>query len=371
MKKQLQLIAEKMLKIWFGLPIILANKADQDGFSGILMRTICKEMEQKSSYFVSYNVRAKKNQKIVSMENESVHAGSFAIIMQGHLIKKDKFTLETVKIYQKLFPGVLILVSTWNDEDLDYIEEIRQESSCEVILNEYPEHNGYFNLNYQTVTTVAGLKRAQELGKEFVFKTRCDYRFYKKGLLEYMYCLLLDYPCNSYKMKQKYRIIMTSGRNDDMFRPYFVGDQFNFGFIGDMLNLWDQEIIAESHDYKAFSQKREKEHFSWKEERKYTAVLTRRYVKKMTGRDIAITVAEYWDYVKDNLIFLSAKDVDAFWWKYDFRFEETEGNGEFYRNDSETKCLSYNWNFASWLNLYHGILNYEPWMEKISENNYF
>jgi hypothetical protein len=301
----------------------------------------------------------------------SEYADEYAIIMQGPLIKEDNFTLETVKFYNKIYPNVQIIVSTWNTEDIVYIEKIRKCDNCEVILNELPKNSGFLNFNYQMVSTVAGLKRARELGKTFVFKTRCDYRFYKRGLLDYMRNMLMIFPCSDEKMCQKYRIVITSGRYDDMFKQFYVGDQFNFGYISDMLNLWEQELSNNNISMADFTNVKGIKHLTWKEERDICRVLTKGYVKKMTSYDIPNTIEAYWEFVRKYLIFMSAKDVDAYWCKYEYRFEETLSNGEYYRNDSESKCLAYNWNFSNWLNLYLGSLKYQEWMEEISENNFY
>jgi hypothetical protein len=119
--------------------------------------------------------------------------------------------------------------------------------------------------------------------------------------------------------------------------------------------------------YKEFELK----HLTWKEERDICRNLTRRYIRKMTSSDVPNTIEAYWEFARKYLIFLSAKDVDAYWCKYENRFEETESNGEYYRKDSMSKYLAYNWNFSSWLNLYSGTLKWQEWMEKISENNHY
>ena len=45
-----------------------------------------------------------------------------AIIIQGPVITKNKFTLETVKLYLKLHPNAYIILSTWDDTSKEVIE---------------------------------------------------------------------------------------------------------------------------------------------------------------------------------------------------------------------------------------------------------
>ena len=89
-----------------------------------------------------------------------------AIIMQGPLVREDDFTLETVKIYEKLFPGTVIIVSTWEDSAEEYVKKLSELSNCIVLLNEPPKFSGILNLNMQVVSTLAGIKKAKELEKD-------------------------------------------------------------------------------------------------------------------------------------------------------------------------------------------------------------
>lgn len=370
MKNRIKTFLRFLIKVWFTIPFYLCSKISERGAYNVFLRAVCESVETVTPYFFSYNLRPKKAEQIVSIEKKSPNADKFAIVMQGPLVRKDDFTLETVKTYERIYPGVSIIISTWKTEDAEYIERIKRETSCLVILNEYPQFSGFLNGNYQMVSTVNGIKAAKEKGKEFVFKTRCDYRFYKKGLLEFMHSMLLSYPCSDTLLHQRYRIVITSGRRDDMFRPYFVGDQFQFGSIDDLINFWDNEELALNCSLKEFYKWCEKGHLSWKQERQYTSILTKRYVKKMAGEEIDNSVKAYWEYAKKYLIFMSAKDADVYYCKYDYRYEETLGSGEFYRDDSVDSLLSYNWNFVLWNNLYNEKLRYDEKMEKISESNY-
>ncbi len=364
-------VIEKILVLWFSLPTLIIRLFYKAKYNNFVFTSFLKHMEGLNDYFYTYNVRPKKALDIISIEKEMVDAKNVAIIMQGPLILEDNFTLETIKIYNLLYPGVSIIVSTWDNENKDYIEKIRKCNNCVVLLNKYPERQGFCNVNYQTVTTVAGLKKAKELNKQYVFKTRNDYRFTKKGLIEFMINLLADYPCLGSEFKQKSRIIFTGGRQDDMFRQFFIGDQFNFGHIDDLLRFWDFGPTEINQTFSDFDKERRNRHYSWKEERNFCRILSQRYSIQVRGKDFDNSIKDYWAFVKDYLIILSAKDVDAYWFKYNYKYEETYSTGEYYIDDDTKRCFAYNWNYCTWLNLYHGQLKYEDWMEQISESNFF
>ena len=63
--------------------------------------------------------------------------------------------------------------------------------NCIVLVNEYPDFAGYFgHLNYQLVSTNEAIRKAKELGYKYCLKTRCDQRFYKRGLIDWFVALL-------------------------------------------------------------------------------------------------------------------------------------------------------------------------------------
>jgi len=144
------------------------------GRQNFVMRYIVdaiKILDAEGDEYVSLYRRPKTSSQIVLIEQPNEINKVSAIVMQGPLCGEDNFTAETVRLYGKLYPDVLVVVSTWKDEDSKIIEELLNEKNCEVVLNEYPEHSGILNLNYQVVSTLGGIKKAKELGKQFVFKT--------------------------------------------------------------------------------------------------------------------------------------------------------------------------------------------------------
>ena len=48
------------------------------------------------------------------------------IVMQGPIVYKNNFTLETIKLYKKTFCNCPIILSTWDYEDNKVIEDIKK-----------------------------------------------------------------------------------------------------------------------------------------------------------------------------------------------------------------------------------------------------
>ena len=121
------------------LPIkTLFRLARNTKYIDYLLINCLKEYENNSDFYASFIKRPKYANKFVSIEEPCYENCNTAIIMQGPLVKENDYTVETVKLYDKIYPGSKIIVSTWENEDLSIINELLALSNCTVLLNKYP-----------------------------------------------------------------------------------------------------------------------------------------------------------------------------------------------------------------------------------------
>lgn len=162
-----------------------------------------------------------------------------AIVMQGPLVEEYNFTIETIKIYQKIYPFADVVVSTWKDTTVGLLERLK-ELKVEVVLSSKPECSGIGNANFQIVSSNAGITRAKELGYEYVCKTRTDQRLYNGKLFDCMMELLKRYPVlHTEGIKER---IITLNFNTFRKRCYGVSDFFQFGRTDDILKYWSAPL---------------------------------------------------------------------------------------------------------------------------------
>ena len=96
----------------------------------------------------------------------------------------------------------MIIVSTWEDEDNSKINELKK-FVHHVVINKKPKEPAYGNINFQIISTYAGLKIAEANGVEFCLKTRADCRMHKTDILPFLEGLIDQFPirnknvCNS------------------------------------------------------------------------------------------------------------------------------------------------------------------------------
>lgn len=352
---------------------ILAGLKNGQNYVGRYIQRVIQLYEQKEGEFLSLYRRPKTMEGVISIEESDEINKATAIIMQGQLVEENDFTLETVRIYRTLYPGATVIISTWTSDNPMLAKRLEKEENCVVVLSCYPEHSGLLNLNYQVTTTLAGIKKAKELGKKYVFKTRCDYRFYKKGLLRYLYCLINEYPVDCSIDYQKYRIVAGGEVMNSMFRPFWLADQFNYGCIEDMYAYWNYELRPVDLGKEEVNRRITGEHMTWNERtlRQLAAEpdLVRSYIYRQEGKLPECTVREYWNRIRSQFVMVSREELGFYWVKYGNRYDETAANGSYYRENDRKRCLNYNWEFSQWMLLYKGLLEYEERYESFAEVN--
>lgn len=326
------------------------------------------EQEQSGKEYLSIFKRPKYPEDVVSIEEETEIQRKCAIVMQGPLVKEDNFTLNTAKIYKKLYPGVMVIVSTWEGEDPEYIRQLNREPNCRVVCSKAPEHSGILNLNYQITSTMAGLREVKHIGREYAFKSRTDNRIYTKGIFEFLYSVLHSYPVDEVTSYQKYRIVAgAESLYGSMFSPFWFSDQFGFGYIDDMLRYWDylqlDDDFSKEDLRKAVWEKGMTINERTNADLAAETRIVRNYFLRMESRIPECSVKEYWEIIKKQFIIVSHTDVGLFWPKYDMRFDEAWWQGSYYFDDNDSKCVSYNWDFLHWLLLYNGVMEYKEQYE--------
>lgn len=374
MRTLLKRIIEQMLEWWVDIPynvLRIRDKRYADTLNDILLRVVLKLYEQKTDYYFAYQVFPKYARDYVDVDNPG-HLPLYAVILQGPLKLQDHFTLETVRLYKKIFPNGLIIVSSWKDADQDEVNKIEQEGAV-VILSELPSCCGLANVNYQFVSTYEGIKEAKRLGAEYVFKTRTDNRIYRNSLFEELYTLMKENPCEN--ALQEERIVTLGGRSGNIFWPYWQADVFMFGNINDMQKFFNMPLQEDtSRDAYGF---REPSNVTgrWKTQHDTNAetFIFRRYLKSL-GLKLNYSVRGHWDIITKMFLPISENYINLYWLaKYETRYENNRRGGIYRVGDKEYKASGYNFDYFKWKIIKNGIFQYkerfEAYQEMIRDNN--
>ncbi len=301
---------------------------------------IISAVENVLSSYITYHLKPKFSLNYNLQADTLKSYSKVAIIIQGPLLKRDNFTLNTVKIYKKIFSNYQIILSTWEDEDKNYIDEFKKEN-IEIILNKKPTYPGIANINYQITSTKSAIKKSEELKMNYILKTRTDTRIYNQNSIEFLINLLETFPINLITNQTK-RIAFPS-LNTYKYRPYSVTDLVMFGTINDIIKYWDIELDTRKNVEVS------KIIGEWSQSKFAEVYLSANYLKKI-GKELQWTLADSWQTYAENFCVFNSQDIDLYWHKYFRTHEHRRLNYNEMRNDRELT-------FSEWLNLYSGVNN--------------
>ena len=281
--------------------------------------------EALTGTFITYHMRPSTGAKLeCSSDNANTYPRS-AIVIQGPVAEEKNFTLETIRIYKKYFPQAIIVLSTWNDTDPAVCENIRKEN-IEVLLNAKPTVAGYKNINFQIVSTSAGVRRAKQLGAEYMLKTRTDQRFYNPRLLYFLYKTIHAFPVFMAGTRQKKRLIFSSASKRSQYRFYYASDMMMFGCTNDMDAYWHvSQVTSETMGSNAPEQ-----------------YLMTEFLKHV-GHEPMHTLDDSLSVFAHFCIILDLSMLDFYWFKYERYWE--------YKDVRYDGREAHNFSFLEWLGL--------------------
>lgn len=277
--------------------------------------------------------------KEVKTFSENVSSDATAIVMQGRIVETHNFTLETIFLYKKLFPKTHIILSTWELPGSDCIERIKK-AGATVLLNEELAFPGVSHINYQILSTSAGIKKARELDAIHVLKTRTDQRIYNPNTLAYFDTAMEVFPLQI-EGHQKKRLIVIN-MNTFKYRPYSVSDMLMYGTIDDMEKYWCIPFSERKNDVGPGHSIIE-----WVKDRQAEVYLSTQFLESI-GHTPLYTLTDSWRAYRDHFCILDKEVIDIYWYKYEKHKEYRRLRYDAIYNDQEL-------NFGDWLMLYNRV----------------
>ena len=287
--------------------------------------------ELVTGQFLTYALRPSFSKKFVKTLPNTNYP-KMGIVIQGPIISKRYFTLETIKTYKKIFPEALIILSTWEDEDPSILKKISSEN-IEIVLNKKPAFSGQQNINYQIVSSFSGTARAKELNCKYILKTRTDQRIYSPNTLKMFYNLTKAFPIKN--EVQKKRIVGVS-LNTYKYRLYGLSDMNIFAHIDDAFLYWSCPLDERINPTEMKDLQENK--------RVCEVYLTTEFMKKIK-RATKWTLEDSWDFFSKNLCVIDQQSIELYWRKYDNYKEYRRSQ---YYSEKNDKQLS----FSEWLEMF-------------------
>lgn len=349
-----------IIHIWtllMTLPLrLFRGRAYCNVINEIFMQETCKNVEQLSNLYMSVNLRPKKiennRQVFISPVSQTI-----AVILQGPLLLKDDFTLNTVRYYLKSNPNLKVIVSTWEGENDDALEKIKIAGAC-VVQSELPVESGHRNINYQLVSMQAGIRKALEARADYICKTRTDQRIENPDAFTFMKSMINLFPVSEHSHFKK-RIVALGAEHGSMFNPYYISDFVYFGTCEDMKLMLSIPMRKKRFIEKTMSRK----------DASMNKTSPEAYIIKtlfeISGTVYCDTIDDYWKSIKDSLVLMDMSILGIYWPKYDARYCEHTRNGTYAVGMSDEVKLQANFNFSTWLALINGDIAYHEVYEKL------
>lgn len=294
------------------------------------------EINVNNHDIIFYDKKPLKYSNYFALQNNFINDKNLTIVMQGPIKYDNNFTVETIKLYNRIFKNCPIIVSTWDTEDKKVLEELKK-LGCIVLSNSKPDVVDFANVNYQIKSTQLGLKEAYKIGSEYVIKTRTDQRMYETHIPEFLFNILKVFPLNENIRNQKERLV-TLSLNTFKYRLYDISDMFLFGHIDDVIKFWDvayekRTVLPDFSNLVEYSMLELSE-----------IGFTIEYLKKL-GENLNFTLKNSWEMYAKYFCVIDTTSVGLIWPKYTneiFRW----------RNFYGKNILLEELTFKEWLNLY-------------------
>ena len=163
--------------------------------------------------------------------NEFTTNCDVGIVVQGPIRHENSFTLKTIEMYLHNFPDTPIILSTWDDEEIEAFRLIAgKNSNLHIIVQKKPQNPSVSNINLQISSTLSGLKKLKTLKKRYAIKTRTDQCMFDS--------LAIVKLISRYKTDPDQQKIIILSLGSFLFRPYGASDFFQFGLIELLEEYW-------------------------------------------------------------------------------------------------------------------------------------
>lgn len=184
---------------------------------------------EKLNLFATYDVIDLPRQAhVVPPINDHAKIG---IVIQGPIIPKK--TLEICIFYKKIYPQVRIVLSTWESEDTEPFQGLRDERFA-VIQSIKPDVSGPANINLQITSSIAGIEHLKDQGCTHILKTRTDILLGNSSFLNYLVWM---------HSKGKKHALVFSSFNSFIFRLFSPSDQVMFGEATHIERFWSIDLV--------------------------------------------------------------------------------------------------------------------------------
>lgn len=266
-------------------------------------------LKEISGNYFTYRLYPISEKRIKIPEHYCFTYHDVGMVIQGPVIADDDFTENTIKIYRKLFPGAVIVLSTWKASE-KLIHSLTR-INVKVIINKEPANPGISNINRQIKSTKDGLAALNGCTK-YAVKLRSDQRLTDANALNYLINIFKMYGQRNDGIGK----IMVASRNTFKYRLYGISDMFQFGYLDDLIKFWDCKYDNRpSSEIQSAEVKTLLDFARWSVCEVYLVIS---YLKRV-GIDIDWTLLQYRKILVDFFVVFDSASLGLYWHKYSYK----------------------------------------------------
>ncbi len=291
--------------------------------------------------YLTYHLRP-KNSENFSLESTCKTDEKLAIIIQGPIQEKFLFLKNTINIYKKIFKNSIIVISTWENENKNLINSLKDENIFTLFSKE--PQKSHSNVDHQIISTNKALKFVQEKGVKYSLKTRADIRIHKNNLETFLISLIKTFPVKKNELINS-RIIAPS-LITFRYRLYSLSDIVLFGETTDLLEYFKNESFKDGLKMFGLNEKNLIKNFTPVVAEIF---LCSRLIQNINGQ-VLWNLEDWWNSLRNFFCIIDNSALDLFWYKYDWDYEY-----RFLRTYSDKFSRAID--FQDWLSLYNNCEN--------------
>lgn len=256
----------------------------------------------------------------------------YGIVIQGPIEMAGDFTFNTINYYLKQFPGIKVVLSTWNHKKLNRFERIENLiilNNSMLSTNLDNDLDFSTNMNYQILSTYNGLAVLKGEGVRFAIKTRTDVRLYDAKLFVNLSNLSIVFDGD-----RKSRIILID-HNSLINVDFHLDDTFQYGEIDELIKFWNIPLIKKKNCEYLILRNKLNLKFG------VQAYLFIHYIHKIDG-NISLNFNSYLDNAVKHFVIIPKEIIGVFWFKY--QKKENFSKKSFYDSEFSNRV-----SFSDWL----------------------
>lgn len=198
-----------------------------------------KSLVWEKETFLTFHRRAKYPSKGAKPARAFPIHSQLAVVVQGPIVTKNDFTVETLRWLKKTWPSSKIILSTWDEALLEDVGK-KVPHGVHVVCQSKPNYVGPYNVNLQLRSTQLGISKAREIGANFILKMRSDQRIGHPGAIHQ-----LEFLRKTGSKKHESRLVVLSA-NSFVNRNFGLSDFFSYGTSVDQSLLWGMDEVKEN-----------------------------------------------------------------------------------------------------------------------------